>query len=97
MSEKKYQGKMVVLERPVIVAPAKGLIELDKTTTDQLEAEQIHKWTKLKVHGVGADVTFVTAGDEVYVTPKQLSYADVAEFDGGLKLLIKESDIVFKY
>lgn len=91
-----YQGKIVILDKPVYEPKIKGL-ELSPEAQASMEADLVKHYTRLKVYAVGGEVTFCKAGDEVLITPRQLSYCDVVDIDGGTKFIAKESDCIGKY
>jgi hypothetical protein len=92
----KYQGKIVILDKPAYEPKIKGL-ELSEEAKASLEADLVKHYTRLKVHAVGEDVTFCKEGDEVLVTPRQLSYCDVVDIDGKTKFVAKEADCIALY
>ena len=71
---KQLRGKRVMIEKPEL---KESLIELTPEVQELLDKEAISKWTRLKVHAVGTDVTDIVAGDEVYVSPAMLMNAEV--------------------
>jgi hypothetical protein len=91
-----YQGKIVILDKPVYEPKIKGL-ELSSADQAIIEADLVKHYTKLTVHAVGEDVTFCKPGDEVLVTPRQLSYCDVIDIEGKTKFVAKEADCIGKY
>lgn len=92
----KITGKLVIIERPVINQNPSG-IQLSDADLKAQETELIKKWTRLKVHSVGTSVTEVKPGDEVLITPKQLSYLDIVEIDGKDCFVAQESHIIGIY
>jgi len=92
----KWQGKIVLLDKPVYESAIKGL-ELSQEAQASLEADLVKHYTRLKVYAVGEDVTFCKAGDEVLITPRQLSYCDTVELDGKIKFVAKEADCLGLY
>ena len=92
----KYQGKIVILDKPTYEPKVKGL-ELSPDAQASMEADLVKHYTKLTVHAVGEDVTFCGPGDQVLVTPRQLSYCDVVDIDGKTKFVAKESDVIALY
>jgi hypothetical protein len=92
----KYQGKVVILDKPAYEPKIKGL-ELSPEAQASMEADLVKHYTRLTVHAVGEDVTFCGAGDEIMITPRQLSYCDVIDIDGKTKFVAKESDCIAKY
>lgn len=92
----KYQGKIVLLDKPVYESKVKGL-ELSPEAQASMEADLVKHYTRLKVHAVGEEVTFCKPGDEVMITPRQLSYCDVLEVEGNTKFVALESHIVAVY
>ena len=92
----KYQGKIVILDKPAYEPKIKGL-ELSPEAQASLESDLVKHYTRLTVHAVGEDVTFCKAGDEVLVTPRQLSYCDVVDIEGKTKFVAKEADCIGKY
>lgn len=92
----KYQGKIVLLDKPVYEPKIKGL-ELSPEAQASLESDLVKHYTRLKVYAVGEEVTFCKEGDEVLITPRQLSYCDVIELDGSTKFVAKEADCIGRY
>lgn len=92
----KYQGKIVILDKPTYEPKVKGL-ELSPDAQASMEAELVKHYTRLVVHAVGEDVTFCKAGDEVLITPRQLSFCDVIDIEGKTKFVSKESDVIGLY
>ena len=93
---KKYQGKIILVDKPNYESSIKGL-ELSATDKALMEAELVKHYTKLKVYAVGEEVTFCKAGDDVLITPRQLSYCDVVDVDGTTKFIAQESHIISVY
>lgn len=91
-----YQGKIVILDKPAYEPKIKGL-ELSPEAQASLESDLVKHYTRLTVHAVGEDVTFCKAGDEVLITPRQLSYCDVIDIDGKTKFVAKEADCIGLY
>jgi hypothetical protein len=91
-----YQGKVVILDKPVYEPKIKGL-ELSPADQAIIEADLVKHYTRLTVHAVGEEVTFCKPGDEVMITPRQLSYCDVMEIEGSTKFISKEADCIAKY
>lgn len=91
----KYQGKVVLLNKPEI--ENKSNLELDQKTKAALEEDLVKHYTRLKVHAVGEDVTFCKVGDEVLITPRQLSHCDTIELDGKIKFVAVESNCLAVY
>ncbi len=92
----KWQGKLVLLDKPVYESAIKGL-ELSPEAQASMEADLVKHYTRLRVHAVGEDVSFCKAGDEVLITPRQLSYCDTVEVDGKIKFVAQESHIIGLY
>jgi hypothetical protein len=92
----KWQGKIVLLDKPTYESKIKGL-ELSPDAQASMEADLVKHYTRLKVHAVGEDVTFCKAADEVLITPRQLSYCDTVEIDGKIKFVAQESHIIGIY
>lgn len=92
----KYQGKLVILDKPVYEPKIKGL-ELSPEAQASMEADLVKHYTRLTVHAVGEEVEFCKAGDEVLITPRQLSYCDVVDVDGKTKFVAQESHIIAVY
>lgn len=92
----KYQGKIVILDKPTYEPKVKGL-ELSPDAQASMEAELVKHYTRLTVHAVGEEVSFCKPGDEVLITPRQLSYCDVVDIEGKTKFVSKESDIIGLY
>ena len=92
----KYQGKIVILDKPTYEPKVKGL-ELSPEAQASMEADLVKHYTRLTVHAVGEEVLFCKPGDEVLITPRQLSYCDVVDIEGKTKFVSKESDIIGLY
>lgn len=93
---KKYQKTVVLLDKPVYESKIAGL-ELSPDAKASMDSELVKHYTRLKVFAVGEDVTFCKAGDEVLITPRQLSYCDVVEIDDKTKFVAQESHIIGLY
>lgn len=93
---KKYQGNVVILNKPTYESKIKGL-ELSPEAQASLEKDLVKHYTRLKVFAVGENVTFCKEGDEVLITPRQLSYCDVVDIDGGTKFVAQESHCIGIY
>jgi hypothetical protein len=93
---KKYQGKIILIDKPSYESPIKGL-ELSANAKAEMEADLVKHYAKLKVYAVGEEVTFCKAGDEVLITPRQLSYCDVVDIEGTTKFVAQESHIISVY
>lgn len=92
----KYQGKLVILDKPTYEPKIKGL-ELSPEAQASMEADLVKHYTRLTVHAVGEEVTFCKAGDEVLITPRQLSYCDIVDIEGKTKFVAQESHIIAIY
>lgn len=92
----KYQGKVVLLDKPTYESKVKGL-ELSPDAQASMEADLVKHYTRLKVHAVGEEVTFCKAGDEVLITPRQLSYCDTVEIEGKIKFVATEANCIGLY
>lgn len=92
----KYQGKLVILDKPVYEPKIKGL-ELSPEAQASMEADLVKHYTRLTVHAVGEEVTFCKAGDEILITPRQLSYCDIVDVDNKTKFVAQESHIIAVY
>jgi len=92
----RFQGKIVILSKPEYKEKIKGL-QLGAKDLADMDAELIKSYTKLTVYAVGEDVNFCKAGDNVLITPRQLSFSDVVEIDGGAKFVTQESHIIAIY
>lgn len=92
----KYQGKLVILDKPTYEPKIKGL-ELSPEAQASMEADLVKHYTRLTVHAVGEEVTFCKKGDEVLITPRQLSYCDVVDIEGKTKFVAQESHIIAIY
>lgn len=93
-SFKHLRGKRVMIEKPEL---KESLIELTPEVQELLDKEAISKWTRLKVHAVGTDVTDIVAGDEVYVSPAMLINAEVFKIEEEVFMIIPEHAIVIVY
>lgn len=83
-----------MIEKPEL---KESLIELTPEVQELLDKEAIGKWTRLKVHAVGTDVTDIVAGDEVYVSPAMLMNAEVFKIEEEVFMIIPEHAIVIVY
>ena len=83
-----------MIEKPEL---KESLIELTPEVQELLDKEAISKWTRLKVHAVGTDVTDIVAGDEVYVSPAMLINAEVFKIEEEVFMIIPEHAIVIVY
>lgn len=92
----KYQGKIVLLDKPAYESKIAGL-ELSPEAQASMEADLVKHYTRLKVFAVGEEVTFCKPGDEVLITPRQLSYCDVLDLEGKTKFVAIESHVVAVY
>jgi len=93
-SFKQLRGKRVMIEKPEL---KESVIELTPEVQELLDKEAISKWTRLKVHAVGTDVTDIVAGDEVYVSPSMLMNAEVFKIEEEVFMIIPEHAIVIVY
>jgi hypothetical protein len=93
---KKYQGKIILIDKPSYESPIKGL-ELSAADKKAMELDLVKHYTKLKVYAVGEEVTFCKPGDDVLITPRQLSYCDVVDIDRQTKFVVQESHIISVY
>jgi hypothetical protein len=91
---KQLRGKRVMIEKPEL---KESVIELTPEVQELLDKEAISKWTRLKVHAVGTDVTDIVAGDEVYVSPSMLMNAEVFKIEEEVFMIIPEHAIVIVY
>ena len=83
-----------MIEKPEL---KESVIELTPEVQELLDKEAISKWTRLKVHAVGTDVTDIVAGDEVYVSPSMLMNAEVFKIEEEVFMIIPEHAIVIVY
>ena len=69
----KWQGKIVLLDKPVYESAIKGL-ELSPEAQASMEADLVKHYTRLKVYAVGEDVSFCLdakeAGFEIWCDPR---------------------------
>jgi hypothetical protein len=91
---KQLRGKRVMIEKPEL---KESVIELTPEVQELLDKEAISKWTRLKVHAVGTDVTDIVAGDEVYVSPSMLMNAEVFKIEEEVFMIIPDHAIVIVY
>lgn len=92
----KYQGKLVILDKPAYEPKIKGL-ELSPEAQASMEADLVKHYTKLKVYATGEDVNFCKIGDDVLITPRQLTYCDIIDIEGKTKFVAQESHIIAVY
>jgi hypothetical protein len=91
-----YAGKLVIIEVPVMPKEENGLLLLGDAQK-QKEDEFAKSWNRLKVKAVGVECTWVKPGDEVLITPKQLSYADTFVIDDVAHFVVQESHCIGKW
>ena len=93
---KVWKSNAIILDKPAFKSKIKDF-ELSPEAKESMEADLVKEYSKLKVYAVGKEVTFCEPGDLVLITPKTLSYCDTIEFDGDVKFVSKEADIIGKY
>lgn len=92
----RFQGKIVILSKPEYKEKIKGF-QLGAKDMADMDAELIKSYTKLNVYAIGEEVNFCKPGDNVLITPRQLSFSDVVEIDGSAKFVTQESHIIAIY
>ena len=92
---KQLRGKRVMIQKPE--SESKSLIELTPEVEAQLEKEAIAKWTRLKVYAVGTEVTDISAGDEVYITPGVLAAAEIFKVDEEVFMIVPDHAVAVIY
>jgi|9_EtaG_2_1085328.scaffolds.fasta_scaffold05571_6 hypothetical protein len=93
---KVWKSNAVILDKPEFKSKIKNL-ELSPEAKASMEEDLVKEYSKLKVYAVGKEVTFCEPGDLVLITPKTLSYCDTIEFNGDVKFVSKEADILGVY
>lgn len=86
----KLKGKRVLLSKPEI---EKSAIHITPDVQENLDRENMKKWTHLEVFAVGEMVENIEVGDVVYVPKGGLERSDVVEVDGEIKLMVSDFDI----
>jgi hypothetical protein len=86
----KVKGKRVLLNRPVI---EKSPIEMAPEVRENIDRDNMKKWTHLEVFHVGDCVDSVKPGDMVYLPKGALERCDVVEVEGEMKLMVSDFDI----
>ena len=84
------RGGRVLIDIPKTKESAIELTEKDKA---MIEEAEMHKWTKLVVHAVGADVKEITAGDQVYLSVSAIQDAERVWIDGDIKMMVNQGAI----
>lgn len=86
----KLRGTRVLLDQPKI----KDLgLELSPEVERELMADELKKFSALKVFAVGDEVTDIEPGDTVYVSPSTLAMTEILDIDGETKMLVRAMDI----
>jgi hypothetical protein len=95
----KVQGKIILLEKPVMPSKTSGGIELPEAAIKQLEDEAVRKFTALPVCYIGDEVNKVKPGAKVFVDPTLLVRATIYEDIDNAKLyyIVRESDILIVF
>lgn len=86
----KLKGKRVLLSKPEI---EKSPIQMTLDVQENLERENMKKWTHLEVFATGEAVENIKVGDVVYVPKSALERSDVIEVEGEIKLMVSDFDI----
>lgn len=86
----KLKGKRVLLSKPEL---EKSPIHMTLEVQENLDRENMKKWTHLEVFAVGESVEGITVGDVVYIPKGGLERSDVVEVDGEIKLMVSDFDI----
>jgi len=84
------KGKRVLLSKPEL---EKSPIHMSPEVQENLDKENMKKWTNLEVFAVGESVEGIKIGDKVYVPKGGLERSDVVEVDGEIKLMVSDFDI----
>ena len=84
------RGGRVLINIPEKKESAIELTEKDKA---MIEEAEMHKWTKLTVHAVGADVKEIKAGDQVYLSVSAIQDAERVWIDGQIKMMVNQGAI----
>lgn len=86
----KVLGKRILLDKPHM---EESKLQLSPELQEEFEREQIAKWKKLTVYETGSEVTTVSKGDVVYISPMHLQSGEIISLGEEEKIMIKESDI----
>lgn len=86
----RLKGKRVLLSKPEI---EKSPIQMTLDVQENLERENMKKWTHLEVFATGELVEGINTGDLVYVPKSALERSDVIEVEGEIKLMVSDFDI----
>ena len=86
----KLKGKRVLLSKPEI---EKSPIQMTPEVQENLDKENMKKWTHLEVFAVGESVENINVGDVVYVPKSALERSDVIEVKGEIKLMVSDFDV----
>lgn len=86
----KLKGKRVLLSKPEL---EKSQIHITPDVQENLDRENMKKWTHLEVFAVGDAVENIKIGDVVYVPKGGLERSDVVEIEGQIKLMVSDFDV----
>lgn len=86
----KLKGKRVLLSKPEL---EKSPIHMSPEVQENLDKENMKKWTHLEVFAVGENVEGITIGDVVYIPKAALERSDVIEVEGEIKLMVSDFDV----
>lgn len=86
----KLKGKRVLLSKPEI---EKSAIHITPEVQENMDRENMKKWTHLEVFAVGENVEGITVGDMVYIPKAALERSDVIEVEGEIKLMVSDFDV----
>lgn len=84
------RGRRVLINIP---EKKESSIELSDKDKALIEEQEMTKWTRLKVHAVGKDVTEIFAGSEVYLSVSAIQDAERVFIDGDIKMMVNEGSI----
>lgn len=84
------KGKRVLLSKPVVETSP---IHMTPEVQENLDKENMKKWTHLEVFAVGESVENIKVGDVVYVPKGGLERSDIVEVEGDIKLMVSDFDI----
>jgi len=88
----KLRGNRVLLDKPVQPEKKTDII-LNESDEKEIEKSMMKKWTNLNVHAVGDKVEGIKVGDKVYANTNALHSAEIIDFNGNIKMMIKDFEI----
>ncbi len=86
----KLKGKRVLLSKPTMETSP---IHMTPEVQENLDKENMKKWTHLEVFAIGETVENIKVGDMVYIPKGGLERSDVVEVGGEIKLMVSDFDI----